>query len=76
MTECSEKNRYSNSDSVEQLLIKNQTMVEKLGIVISTVEGQLAVMGHDVSSFFDSITRAAITPCSSGAFSPPSFVDR
>ena len=62
MLACVEKNDYSEQDSVDDILMKNQTIKEKLNILIGTIEDQLAVMGHDMSSFFDSINESAETP--------------
>ena len=56
MLACVEDNEFSDDYSVEEMLMKNQTMRVKLSILISAVEHQLAAMGHDISSFFNSIT--------------------
>lgn len=55
MLECIEENKFEQDDSIDQLLVKNQTMKDKLSIIVYTVEEQLAAMGHDLTSFFDSV---------------------
>lgn len=39
-------------DSIEDIILKNELMKDKIKIVIETVEDQLAIMGHDMGSFF------------------------
>ena len=56
MLACVDSNSYGQEDSVEQLMAKNRVMKENLSIVISTIEDQMSAIGHDMSSFFDSIT--------------------
>ena len=55
MLACVDSNSYGQDDSVEELVVKNSIMKENLSIVISTIEDQMSAIGHDMSSFFDSV---------------------
>ena len=55
MLACVDSNSYGQDDSVEELMVKNSIMKENLSIVISTIEDQMSAIGHDMSSFFDSV---------------------
>ena len=50
---CVRQFKIDEGDSVEEMHFKNQSLAKKMEIVLGSIEGQLGVLGHDMSSFFD-----------------------
>ena len=53
---CVEKSKARDGDSIEEMAVKNTEMRGKLNVIISTIEEQLALMGHNISSFFEAVS--------------------
>ena len=51
---CVHENEVQDGDTVEDMLRKNNELVEKMGVYLETIQDQLSVMGFEnFNEFFD-----------------------